>query len=345
MTETPTMATSLHPCHPDMPPVCILGGSGFVGLHICNRLSQLGVRAKVLTRKREAHPDLLVIPHITAIEGDVFDTRFLQQQLTGCHTVINLIGILNEKGHNGAGFRRVHVDLARQVADACRNAGVARLLHMSALNADASHGPSHYLRSKGEGENIVHTYASERLRVTSFQPSVIFGAEDSFFNRFAALLKITPLAFPLACPQSRFAPVYVGDVADAFISAIDDKSTFGQRIPLCGPGEYSLRELVSYTAQQLGLRRRIIGLPDGLSKLQAAIFEWLPGKPFSLDNYHSLQVDSVCHEHEPMPTSIEAVVPSYIGGQNIHYEYDCYRKYRHGKHRRDKHPRSLNKKP
>ena len=340
MTEALIMATNLHPCDPDMPPVCILGGSGFVGLHICNRLAQRGVPVRVITRKREAHPDLLLIPGITAVEGDVFDRRFLEQQFIGCRTVINLIGILNEKGHNGEGFRRVHAELPRMVVEASRNTGVSRLLHMSALNADASNGPSHYLRSKGEGENIVHTYASERLHVTSFQPSVIFGAEDSFFNRFATLLKMTPLAFPLACPQSRFAPVYVGDVADAFINAIDDKSTYGQRIPLCGPGEYSLRELVSYTAQQLGLRRWIIGLPDSLSKLQAAIFEWLPGRPFSLDNYRSLQVDSVCHQHEPMPTRIEAVVPSYIGRQNIHYEYNCYRK-----HQRVKRPRRLNKKP
>ncbi len=339
------MATTLHPCHPDAPPVCILGGSGFVGQHICNRLSQLGLRVRVITRKREAHPDLLLIPDVTVVEGSVFDRRFLEQQFSGCHTVINLIGILNETGHNGEGFRRVHTELPKLVIDACRNTGVARLLHMSALNADASNGPSHYLRSKGEGENIVHTYASERLHVTSFQPSVIFGAEDSFFNRFAALLKITPLAFPLACPHSRFAPVYVGDVADAFIKAIDNKSTYSQRIPLCGPGEYSLRELVSYTAQQLGLRRWIIGLPDSVSKLQAAIFEWLPGKPFSLDNYRSLQVDSVCHQHEPMPTCIESVVPSYIGRQNIHHEYDCYRKHRRGKHRHGKRPHRLNKKP
>jgi len=321
-------------------PVCVLGGSGFVGLHICNRLAQRDIPVTVVSRKPEAHPGLLVIPGIRVITGDVFQRDLLQRAFSGCRTVINLVGILNESGHRGDGFRRVHAELPRLVVDACRHSGVSRLLHMSALNADAGNGPSHYLRSKGEGENIVHTYASERLQVTSFRPSVIFGAEDSFFNRFAALLKITPLAFPLACPQSRFAPVYVGDVADAFIKAIDDKSTYGQRIPLCGPGEYSLRELVSYTAQQLGLRRWIIGLPDSLSKLQAAIFEWLPGKPFSLDNYRSLQVDSVCHQHEPMPTRIEAVVPSYIGRQNIHCEYNCYRT-----HRRDKYPRNLNQKP
>lgn len=295
-------------------------------MHLCNRLTQRGYRVRVITRRRETHPDLLLIPGVQIVEGNIFEPGMLEKAFTGCTTVINLVGILNERQHDGSGFHRIHVELAERIAIACRNTGVSRLLHMSALNADASRGPSHYLRSKGEGENIVHLHASDHLHISSFQPSVIFGAQDSFFNRFATLLKKIPLLFPLACPEARFAPVFVGDVADAFIDAIDNKATHGQRIPLCGPGEYSLRELVRYTAQQLGLHRAIIGLPDSLSKLQAGIFEWLPGKPFSLDNYRSLQVDSICHKVTPMPTAIESVVPGYIGQQNIHHEYDCYRK-------------------
>ena len=316
----------LPPCKAPANTLCILGGTGFVGLHLCNQLIRQGAALRIITRSRHAHPDLLLLPETRIIEGSVFDRALLQRAFDGCDTVINLIGILNEKGHRGEGFRRVHAELPALIAETCRETGVRRLLHMSALNADANHGPSHYLRSKGEGENNVHRLASETFHVTSFQPSVIFGPGDSFLNRFASLLKKTPLLFPLACPEARFAPVYVGDVANAFIQAIDDKSSWSRRIPLCGPSEYSLLELVSYTARLLELRRWIIGLPDSLSRLQAALFEWLPGKPFSLDNYHSLQTDSVCHDCEPMPTQLEAVVPSYIGKQNLHYEYDHYRK-------------------
>ncbi len=319
------MPEPFFPCHPADHKICILGGSGFVGLHLCNRLIRQGKTLRLITRQHNAHPDLLLLPGTQVIEGNAFDRQLLQRSFDGCDTIINLIGILNEKGHRGKGFHRVHTELPQLIAETCQQSGVRRLLHMSALNADASNGPSHYLRSKGEGENIVHTFASDSLHVTSFQPSVIFGPGDSFFNRFAALLKKVPLVFPLACPNARFAPVYVGDVANAFIAAIDDSTTWGQRIPLCGPGEYHLRELVSYTAIQLGLQRRIIGLPDRLSYLQAALMEWLPGKPFSLDNYHSLQQDSVCQRGTAMPTRIESVVPAYIGHRNLHDDYDRYR--------------------
>ena len=307
--------------------VMVLGGSGFVGMHICSRLVKQGYQVTVITRKRDDHPELLILPNTTVLEGSVFDERLLRQALSGCSTVINLIGILNEKGHRGEGFTRMHAELPKRLIEICRLNGACRYLHMSALNADAATGTSHYLRSKGEGENTVHTFSSEQIPVTSFQPSVIFGEGDSFFNRFAALLKITPVYFPLACPDARFAPVYVGDVAERFVNAIDDASTFGKRIALCGPTEYSLRELVRYTAAQLGVTRTIIGLPDWLSKLQACIFEWVPGKPFSLDNYNSLKVDSVCQCTEHEQTSIESIVPAYIGDRNRQFDYDSYRKY------------------
>lgn len=306
--------------------VTVLGGSGFVGMHICNRLLKLDYQVNVITRKRDDHPDLLVLPNTRVIEGNVFDAKFLQSTLADSSIVINLIGILNEKGHKGEGFMRAHRDLPKTLIEVCRILGVRRYLHMSALNADATSGPSHYLRSKGEGENIVHTQAPDNLKVTSFQPSVIFGEEDTFFNRFAALLKITPVLFPLACPNARFAPVYVGDVADRFVNAIEDETTFGKRIPICGPDEYSLIELVRYTAEQLGVSRKIIGLPDSISKLQANIFEWLPGKPFSLDNYNSLKVDSVCSGNSHESTHIEDIVPAYIGNKTLQHDYDNYRK-------------------
>ena len=131
---------------------------------------------------------------------------------------------------------------------------------------------------------------------------------------------------PLACPNARFAPVYVGDVVNRFVEALDDKTTTNKRYNLCGPKEYSLVELVKYTTRLLEIKRAIIGLPDPVSRLQAAVLEWFPGKPFSLDNYNSLQVDSICQQNTSEPTSIESVVPCYIGNKQIHNTYDDYRK-------------------
>jgi NADH dehydrogenase len=197
---------------------------------------------------------------------------------------------------------------------------------MSALNADASQGPSFYLRTKGEGENALHTFSSSRLGVTSFRPSVIFGPGDSFLNRFAMLLKIMPFFFPLASANARFAPVYVGDVADRFVAALDDKSTYGKHYDLCGPEQYSLKELVEYTATTLGLKKHVIGLPDFISKMQAYTLEWFPGKPFSVDNYNSLKLDSVCQQGAHEPTSMDMIVPTYLGSNNRQTEYDALRK-------------------
>jgi NADH dehydrogenase len=305
--------------------ICILGGTGFIGRHIASRLIAQGKQVRIPTRNLERHRDLLVLPGIELVEADIYDSGSLHHLMDGTDCVINLVGILNEKQHNGDGFHRVHVELPRLIMNENLTAGVTRILHMSALNADANKGRSHYLRSKGEGEITVHSFSTEKLHVTSFRPSVIFGPGDSFFNRFAGLLKMTPFVFPLACPNARFAPVYVGDVASRFIQAMDDKKTFGQRYDLCGPRQYSLIELVRYTAAQLRLRRRIIGLPDKISYLQAAMLEWFPGKPFSLDNYKSLQTDSICNQDVTETTSIESIVPYYIGNKGRPKNYDRYR--------------------
>jgi NADH dehydrogenase len=306
--------------------ICILGGSGFVGKQIASRLVSRDSRVRVLTRNRNNHRDLLVLPNLELIEADVFDIRQLKEHIKGADAVINLIGILNEKQHNGDGFRKVHVELPKNLLSASLDLRIPRILHMSALNADANLGTSFYLRTKGEGENALHTFSADRLAVTSFRPSVIFGPGDSFLNRFADLLKSMPYFFPLACPQSRFAPVYVGDVADRFVRALSDKSTFGKRYDLCGPEVYSLKELVEYTARILGLRRRVMPLPDWISKMQAYALEWFPGKPFSIDNYNSLKLDSVCEQTNHEPTSLDMVVPAYLGTANREATYDGLRK-------------------
>jgi NADH dehydrogenase len=309
--------------------ICILGGTGFVGRTLANRFARDGLRLKILTRDREANRrSLILLPNVDLVQANVHDPEALLGNFRGCDAVINLVGILNERGRDGSGFRFAHVELARKVVAACRGTGVRRLLHMSALNADARSGPSHYLRSKGEAEDIVH--AAAHLRVTSFRPSVIFGREDSFFNRFARLLRLTPVAFPLACATARFAPVHVGDVAEAFRIALSEPGSYGRRWQLCGPRQYTLRQLVEYTASCLGIRRRVIPLPDVLSRIQAALFDFVPGKPFSTDNYLSARVDSVCTCNDLaglgiQPLALEAVVPAYLARQDQSARYGQFR--------------------
>ncbi len=315
--------------------VCMLGGTGFVGRRIAAHLVEAGHRVRILTRRRQRHRDLLVLPTAELVEGDVHDPAFLRRQFQGMNAVINLVGILNEKGRSGRGFARVHADLPAKVVEVCLHTGVERLLHMSALNASLK-APSHYLRTKAMGENTVHRASGEGLSVTSFRPSVIFGPHDSFTNRFAGLLRLSPGVFPLACPQARFQPVYVEDVARAFTAALSDHKTFGRRYDLCGPKVYTLRELVAYIARLLGLKTRIIGLGDFLSKCQAAVLEFAPGKPFSLDNYYSLQIDSVCGRDAQTaagfpeifgiePSALEQVAPGYLVSDGPRTRYSVLR--------------------
>lgn len=306
----------------------ILGGSGFVGHHLAARLAKDGHAIRILTRRREHHRDLLVLPTVEVRECNVHDVDALTQAVAGCDVVINLVGILNEKGHNGKGFYRAHVELAQKVVAACHANGIRRLLHMSALGADATHGASFYQRTKGEAENIVH--ASEGLVVTSFRPSIMFGPGDSFFNRFAGLLRTVPLLFPLACSGARFAPVFVGDVVECYARAIDNRATYGKSYSLCGPHEYTLQQLVAFTVKQLGVHRGIIPLPDWLSRLQAGVMEYLPGKPLSRDNYLSMQHPNVCEGEFPaefgiIPRSIDSEVPRYLAEKHERARYGDFR--------------------
>lgn len=309
--------------------ICILGGTGFVGETLANRLTKDGYQLLVLTRDREKHRDnLILLPTVDLVEADIHDQEQLNRQLAGCDAVINLVGILNEKGRDGSGFRRAHVELTNKVIRACEVNAIGRLLHMSALNADAVNGPSHYLRTKGEAEDRVHQ--AEGIRMTSFQPSVIFGPRDSLFNRFATLLKLSPYIFPLACAEARFAPVFVEDVAEAMARTVHDPESYGCRYTLVGPREYTLRQLVEYAARCRGINRAVIPLSAPLARLQAALFDFIPGKPFSTDNYLSATIDSISDQNDlPAlgipPTPVEAIVPQYLGR---HYQRAYYNDYR-----------------
>lgn len=308
--------------------IAIIGGSGFVGSVIANRLSSQGLALNILTRRRDSARRLWPLPNTTIKEVNAFDAKQLRHAIKDADAVINLVGILNEKKDDGLGFRRAHVELTQEILNACKAESVKRYLHMSALNAD-SFAPSYYLRTKGEAENVVLGAGDNGLAVTIFRPSVIFGRNDGLFNRFKQLLKISPI-LPLACSNTKFQPVYVGDVASAFIRCLSDNTTIGRKYDLGGPEVLSLRDIVEYTNALCEYRRIIVPLGAKISKIQAQIFERIPGKPFSLDNLRSASEDSVVLHDNGLeelgitPSSFRGIVPTYLHG-DLQAQYDVLR--------------------
>jgi NADH dehydrogenase len=285
--------------------VLVLGGSGFVGRHLVAALAANGIRVTVPSRHRERAKHLLPLPTVDVVETDIMAPGALEALAGGRQAVINLVGILH------GDFERVHAELPRRVVAACRARGVGRLLHMSALGASPG-APSEYLRTKAAGEQAA--LAATDLAVTAFRPSVIFGPEDAFLNTFAALARTFPV-LPIACPQARFQPVYVADVAQAMCRALDDLSTHGKTYELCGPRQYTLKELVELVCEMTGRHRAVIGLSDRLSHWQAFVMERLPGKLITRDNLRSMQVPNVCAGVFPFgirPEALEAAAPAYL---------------------------------
>ncbi|MEM9182145.1 MAG: complex I NDUFA9 subunit family protein [Pseudomonadota bacterium] len=297
----------------------LLGGSGFVGDALANELATRGEQVTIVCRnpatRRSARP------HITVSIADPYDVASLVEAISGADVLVNLVGILNEKGFDGSGFRKAHVEVTRNALEACEKAGIERYVQMSALRA--GEGTSHYLKSKAEAEALVRNSA---LDWAILRPSVIFGPADSFLNRFAALISLTPLVMPLACAGSRFQPVYVGDVADAFANVIEQGGN-GRVLDLVGPGTYTLKQLVEYVIALKGRRLKVVGLPGFVSYLQALVMNLVPGKPFSTDNYRSLQLDSVSEDNAlealgVTPTPLEAIAPTYLGRQQRAHRFD-----------------------
>jgi NADH dehydrogenase len=295
--------------------VCILGGTGFLGTRLAARLLRDKHDVTVLSRDRELHKHLLVLPGLALANCDVYDEPQLSEHLRGKDVAINLVGILNERWFGGTGFRRAHVELTRTLLLAARSANVERLLQVSALKA-ATDAPSHYLRTKGEAEKLIREQ-SGTLDWTIFQPSVMFGPGDTFLNRFARLLAVAPV-LPLARPNARFQPVFVDDVVDAILRCLRGGSSSRQTYQLGGPQVYTLREVVQLVAKVTGQRRWILGLPNVVGRLEAALCDFVPGRPFSSDNYHSLKVDSVCSEDgfaklKIQPHSMAGSARQYVG--------------------------------
>lgn len=309
--------------------IAMIGATGFIGRHLAAELTRRGYRLRALTRRRERSKHMLVFPRLELVQANVHAPGVLETELAGCQAVVNLAGVLNER--RPGDFDRVHAELPARIVAACHANGIGRYLHMSALGA-AGDAPSRYLRSKAAGEQAVMGAARQGLGVTVFRPSVVFGPDDDFFNRFATLLALTPLALPLACASARFAPVYVEDVVQAFARTLTDNDSHGEAYSLCGPEQYTLADLVRYAGQVSGHERRVFGLGDRLSYLQGLVMERLPGQIFTTDNYRSMQVPNICDGDDLArlgirATGIEAIVPGYLGQRCKQARYDEFRSH------------------
>ena len=305
--------------------VCVLGGAGFVGSSIVAKLDAAGYQVKVLTRNRERAKHLILLPNVQVQECNIGDNNALKNAFNGSDAVINLIGILHENGNNT--FESVHHQLPRKVAQLCEDVGIHRLIHMSALRA-GKYAPSHYLRSKAQGEDAVNDF-NKKLDVTIFKPSVIFGRGDSFLNLFANLVKFLPIV-ALAKPDAKFQPIWVDDVASAFVNALQNTATYSKTYELGGPTVYTLRELVQKVMDTLGKQRPIVGLNDSLSMAQAFMLELMPIKLMTRDNVRSMEVDNVTElpiaaELGVTPASLDVVMPEYLINQSPRGTYDGFR--------------------
>jgi NADH dehydrogenase len=268
--------------------ILVLGGSGFVGRHVCDALNRAGVHTTVPTRRLPAR-SVQMLPMVSVVQADVHDPAQLAALLPGHDAVINLIAILHG---SEAQFDKAHVQLPTLLAKACLAAGVKRLVHISALGADVN-APSMYQRSKARGEQVLQDHVAQGLALTVLRPSVIFGEDDAFINVFAKLQVLAPVV-PLAGAHTRFQPVWVHDVAQAVAYAVLHPATAGHSYELAGPQVFTLQQLVEHAGIWAQHPRWVIPLPNALAYVQAWVMEHLPGPTLmSRDNVASMQVDNI----------------------------------------------------
>lgn len=308
--------------------VVVLGGTGFIGLSVCEKLFERSGgagRIVVPTRRWKRADKLRLLPTIEVRQIDIHDDTDLARLLPGADAVVNLVAILHGSPE---AFHKVHVELPRRLAAACRTAGVPRLVHVSALGVGPD-APSDYLRSKTEGEAVLQ---ASGLDLTLLRPSVVFGADDRFLNLFAKLQSMVPV-MPLGGSEARFQPVWVEDVASAIVRSLDQRDSIGRIYELVGPEVYTLSELVAAAGRWAGHERLQIPLPDVIGKLQAGIMELLPGEPLmSRDNLKSMQVPNVGTGSHPglaelgiAPTALAAIAPGYLGGKSAAARFNRWR--------------------
>jgi uncharacterized protein YbjT (DUF2867 family) len=302
--------------------VLVLGGTGFVGRHVCEKLTRQNIHVTVPTRRRSNAQHVQSLPMLDVLEVNIHDPVALATLVAGHDAVVNLIAILHG---DEAAYERAHVEFPQKLAAACQQAGVKRLVHVSALGA-AADGPSMYQRSKARGEAVLQ---AAELDLTVLRPSVIFGADDKFLNLFAKLQSVFPV-MPLAGAATKFQPVWVEDVAQAVVTSLTQHfSPEGQIIEACGPDVLTLKELVQLSAIAAGVNRGrgrpVLALPPFLGKLQAMAMRLLPGEPLiSQDNLDSMKVDNVASGKLPglqalgvNPSALAAIVPTYLGNRSV----------------------------
>jgi uncharacterized protein YbjT (DUF2867 family) len=309
--------------------VLVLGGTGFVGRHVCEKLHRQGWRITVPTRRAVNAAHVQPLPRVTVIEADVHDSTQLIALMQGHDAVVNLVAILH--GSEDA-FEKVHVELPLSMAEACVANGLRRVVHVSALGVSLD-APSRYQRSKARGEEVLR---GASLDLTILRPSVIFGAGDRFLNLFARMQSVLPLV-PLAGARARFQPVWVEDVASAVVAALRDTdlpmSSVGQTFECAGPEVYTLADLVRIAGRHGSRQRPILPLPGALARLQARVMEMLPGEPLmSRDNLDAMSVDNVASNQWPGLASLGiaaasplTIAPTYLGDQGGRSRLLAYR--------------------
>lgn len=295
--------------------VLLIGGSGFVGTVVAARLTKEGWALRVPTRRQSNARHLLVLPAAEVVDADVFDDAALDRLMRGVDAVVNLVGVLHSPPGDpyGPAFARAHVELPKRLVAACARNGVSRLVHISALGADAD-GPSEYQRSKAAGEAVIRG-ADASLGWTILRPSVIFGEGDSFLNLFANLAKLTPV-MPLGGANTHFQPVWVEDVARVVSACLQRRDSIDECYTVAGPTRYTLRELVRYAGALGGRTPWVIPAPEGVAMVQARLLELAPQPMMSRDNVRSMRVNNVA-VGAPLPfgmtpTPLEAVAPEYL---------------------------------
>ena len=299
--------------------ILIIGGSGFIGRHLAARLSAQNRRVIVPSRRPERARHLLMLPTARLVDMSAPGAPGLERLVAESDAVVNLVGILHGSHGEpyGSEFRQAHVELPARIAAACAKTGVRRLVHVSALGVSddpARPGPSMYLRSKADGERAIRE--TEGVDWTILRPSVVFGPEDRFLNTFADLQRLFPV-MPLARAQARFQPVFVGDVAQAIVNALDTPETIGRTYELAGPEVFTLGELVQLAGRWSGHPRPVWALPYTLGQLQAGVLGAMPNPMMSMDNFDSMSVDNVASgpiapELKIVPTPLASVAPNYL---------------------------------
>jgi len=296
--------------------VAVFGGSGFIGRYLVQRLARAGWRIRVPVRMPDSAlflKPLGDVGQIVPMAANIRDEASIARAVAGTNAVVNLVGILYERGRQS--FEEVHHRGAARIARLAREAGAERLLHMSALGADPA-SPSAYARSKAAGEGAA---AALFPGATVFRPSVVFGPEDGFFNRFAELARFLPALPLIGGGRTGFQPVYVGDVAEAMANALHDPATRGMTYELGGPRAYSFRELMEILLAEIRRRRLLVPVPFWIASLQGAVLGCLPNPPLTLDQVRLLKRDNVVSGTRPglaelgvEPTALEMVIPTYL---------------------------------